>query len=304
MIGKEREVKFRLPYLKDQRAEDITLTAIVNANHAFPEYHDNAYANNEIDVVIPATIKQEDPDFIVDKIEAGATSTKPGSKHSGKIHIRRAADAVEPMNTTIALTIANGTITSSKDIPVSQLKAGKSRVVPFDWQAGGDKSKGVTIAAEINPQKLGPARLQEKTYANNSASVGVPMAEGTVDLSIKTAAWAQALYIGETYTFSVRVFNTSDKPISTDIVWKFAGKQVRKGSITVPAKGNVIDRVNLTMPKIKEDAKAKLEIEVNPSRNKPSNEVTYTNNKLVDEILCLGPDGGESMGASDPYLVK
>lgn len=97
--------------------------------------------------------------------------------------------------------------------------------------------------------------------------------------------------------------DTSEKPITTDIVWKFAGKQVRKANITVPAKSSAIDRVNLTMPNTVSSS-VTLEVEVNPSRNKPANETTYANNKITEKIEVLKTDDGPSTGASDPYLVK
>lgn len=248
--------------------------------------------------------KKEDMDIVLDKLDAGTQSAKPGTNYSGKITFHRASDSMpNPINTTIYLTAANGKITSSTDIPVNGLKPGETRTVPFDFQAGSDKSKPVTVVAEINPEKLGENRLIETTYDNNKKQVFIPMQEDKVDLSVQLAAWTDALYTNETDLFSARVYNTSEKPITTDIVWKFAGKQVRKANITVPAKSSAIDRVNLTMPNTS-SASVSLEVEVNPSRNKPSNETTYANNKITEKIEVLKTDDSPSTGASDPYLVK
>lgn len=70
----------------------------------------------------------------------------------------------------------------------------------------------------------------------------------------------------------------------------------------LPAKGSIDDIANITMPNTKRGVI--LEIEVNPSRNKPLNEVTYTNNKIRETIKNLDSDEREQTKESDPYLVK
>lgn len=249
---------------------------------------------------------EEKPDLIIDKIEPGATQTKPGTKHSGKIHIRRAADETnEPIDTTIYLTAANGTITSSNDIPINQLKLGEARAVPFDWQAGADKGKGVTIVAEINPEKLGANRLPERTYDNNKKTVTVGMEEEKIDLAVKYENTIDALYKGQSETAQVRVTNSATKPITTDLVWRFNGNQIRKVSITIPAKGSIVDSCKITMPSnVKSRARFSVEIEVNPSRNKPPKEVTWANNKISFNVFNLGVDDQDQREGSDPYLTK
>ncbi len=300
----EYTVKFRMPYLKSERDEDIELTAYINASHAFPEYAPNAYDNNQIKVIIPATVKKT-PDLIVDKIDPGATETKPNVKHSGKVYISRAPregqETDEPIDTILYLSIANGKLDTAVDTPVS-LKPGESKEVPFTWEAGTDKDKNILIVAEINPEKLGTSRLPERTYENNKKSVVVNMQQEKIDLSIKLVQGYEALFIDETDTYGARVYNTSDKAILTDIVWKLAGKQIRKANITVPAKGSTDDKATIKMPNTA--GNVILEVEVNPSRNKPSNEVTYDNNRIRQTIENLGPDEEDQTGESDPYLVK
>lgn len=309
---KEYAFKFHMPYFKSEREKDIVLEAFINLrrffifDNRFPEYHKNAYDNNAKKVIIPATVKKT-PDLIVDKIDPGATETKPNVKHSGKVYISRAPregqETDEPIDTILYLSIANGKLDTAVDTPVS-LKPGESKEVPFTWEAGTDKDKNILIVAEINPEKLGTSRLPERTYENNKKSVVVKMQQDKVDLSIELGEFTNALYVNETDTFGVQVFSTSDKPLTTDIIWKFAGKQVRKANITVPAKGKAYDKVNLTMPNVKENQAVVLEVEVNPSRNKPANEITFANNKIKEEVYCMGVDDEPLSGASDPYLVK
>jgi hypothetical protein len=57
------------------------------------------------------------------------------------------------------------------------------------------------------------------------------------------------------------------------------------------------------MPKVKEYTTVKLEVEVNPSRNKPANEITWSNNKDSVSVFCLGVDDYPDAGESPPYLV-
>ncbi|HHY70827.1 MAG TPA: hypothetical protein GX519_04045, partial [Thermoanaerobacterales bacterium] len=199
------------------------------------------------------------------------------------------------------LSIANGKLDTAVDTPVS-LKPGESKEVPFTWEAGTDKDKNILIVAEINPEKLGTSRLPERTYENNKKSVVVNMQQEKIDLSIKLVQGYEALFIDETDTYGARVYNTSDKAILTDIVWKLAGKQIRKANITVPAKGSTDDKATIKMPNTA--GNVMLEVEVNPSRNKPSNEVTYDNNRIRQTIENLGPDEEDQTGESDPYLVK
>jgi len=299
----EYAVKYDLSYLKSERDEDIELTAYINAFHDFPEYKPNAYDNNIIDVIIPATVKKT-PDLIVDKIEPGAETTKPGTKHSGKVYVRRAPregqETDAPIDTILYLTIANGKLETAVDTPVN-LKPGESKEIPFTWEAGADKSKGVTIVAEINPEKLGSNRLPEKTYDNNKKQVVVNMEQEKVDLSAIISEYMDALFINKTETFASIIKNTSNKQITTDVVWTVAGKQVRKVTVTIPANGHITDKAKITMPNT--NSNVVVEVEVNPSRNKPANEVTWANNKDSVSVFNLGVDDEPQTGESDPYLV-
>lgn len=252
--------------------------------------------------------EDELPDLIVEKIDPGTTQAKPGAKNNGKVIIRRAAEsgAMGAMDTTLYLTIANGKIVGSADIPVT-LAPGEVNEIAFTWEAGEDKNKDVLIVAEINPARLNANRIIEKTYDNNIKQATVKMEEDKIDLSVDLSSWTDALFAGETDVFEAIVRNTASKAVTTDIVWRFGGKEVRRASITVPAKGHIFDRANITMPSsTKENTLVQLEVEVNSSRTKPSNETTYANNKATERILCLGidDDGSGGGGIDPPYLVK
>lgn len=242
------------------------------------------------------------PDLIVGKIEPGAAETKPGAKHTGKVTVRREVETENtgPLNTTLYLTIANGKIEGQYDIPVT-LNPGETKEIQFTWEAGADRSKNVLIVAEINPAKLGQDRLAEKTYDNNKKSVVVHMEQEKVDLSAIISEYMDALFINETETFASIIKNTSSKQITTDVVWRVAGKQVRKVTVTIPANGHITDKAKITMPNT--NSNILVEVEVNPSRNKPADEVTWSNNKDSVTISNLGVDDEPQTGESDPYLV-
>ena len=252
--------------------------------------------------------EEELPDLIVEKIDPGTTEVKPGAKYTGTVTVRRATEKEYsgPADTILYLTISNGKLESPADIPVT-LSPGETKEVPFTWEAGQDRSKNVLIVAEINPAKLNANRIIEKTYDNNIKQATVKMEEDKIDLSVDLSSWTDALFAGETDVFEAIVRNTASKAVTTDIVWRFGGKEVRRASITVPANGYILDRANITMPSsTKENAMVLLEVEVNPSRTKPSNEITYSNNKVTERILCLGidDDGSGGGGIDPPYLVK
>lgn len=246
--------------------------------------------------------EDELPDLIVEKIDPGTTQTKPGAKHNGKVIIRRAAEsgAMGAMDTTLYLTIANGKIVGSADIPVT-LAPGEVKEIAFTWEAGEDKNKDVLIVAEINPEKLGENRIAEQTYDNNKKQVVVNMEQEKVDLSAIISEYMDALFINKTETFASIIKNTSNKQITTDVVWTVAGKQVRKVTVTIPANGHITDKAKITMPNT--NSNVVVEVEVNPSRNKPANEVTWANNKDSVSVFNLGVDDEPQTGESDPYLV-
>lgn len=303
---KEYVVNYDLSFISDERDADIVLTAIINGGHDFPEYKENAYANNSITVEIPAT--KAAPDLIVDKIAPGTASVKPGAKYNGKVSIRRApkqgTESEEPINTVLYLSIANGKVVGETDIPVS-LKPGESREIPFSWEAGSNKNKNVFIVAEINPEKLGANRLPERTYDNNKKTVTLGMEEEKIDLAVRYENTIDSLYKGQSETAQVRVTNSATKPITTDLVWRFNGSQIRKVSITIPAKGSIVDSCKIKMPSnVKSRARFPVEIEVNPGRNKPPKEVTWANNKISFNVFNLGVDDQDQREGSDPYLTK
>ena len=246
--------------------------------------------------------EEELPDLIVERIDPGTSEAKPGAKYTGTVTVRRATEKEYsgPADTILYLTISNGKLDGPADIPVT-LSPGETKEVPFTWEAGQDRSKNVLIVAEINPEKLGENRIAEQTYENNTKQAVVMMEQGKVDLAAIISNYTDAMFKGETETFEAIITNSSEKPVTTDVVWRVRGNQVKRSTVTIPAKGDVTDRVNITMPN--GSGSITVEVEVNPSRNKPTNEVTWANNKDSVSVFNLGSDDEPQTGESDPYLV-
>ena len=122
-----------------------------------------------------------------------------------------------------------------------------------------------------------------------------------MDLAVIISNYTDAMFTGETETFEAIITNSSEKPVTTDVVWRVRGNQVKRSTVTIPAKGDITDRVNITMPN--GSGSITVEVEVNPSRNKPTNEVTWANNKDSVSVFNLGSDDEPQTGESDPYLV-
>ncbi|KXG73990.1 hypothetical protein AN618_24340 [Fervidicola ferrireducens] len=125
-----------------------------------------------------------------------------------------------------------------------------------------------------------------------------------IDLIAQQGEYNPALMVGEKDTYSVLIKNTGDVAVTTDLVWRQDGKQIKKISITIPAKGYKEHAITFTMPNVKEGTTIKLEAEINPGRNKPKSEKTFANNKVTFPIRCLGLDQRKQTGGSNPYLTK
>jgi len=103
-----------------------------------------------------------------------------------------------------------------------------------------------------------------------------------VDLAVIISNYTDAMFTGETETFEAIITNSSEKPV-TDVVWRVRGNQVKRTTVTIPAKGDIADSANITMPNV--SGSIVVEVEVNPSRNKPANEVTGLTIKTAYQCL-------------------
>jgi hypothetical protein len=260
------------------------------------------------------------PDFIIDKIDPGTNKAEPGKTYKGIAYARRApiapgTDESDWVIDSVPVRISSSLNSSTKiwsDTRIALNTPDSSIQIPFEWTAPTDKNS-ITITAEINPLMLPPStyrQYMERDYKNNFKTVTVPVSmppspqEEIIDLIAEMGEYNPALMVGETDSYSVVVRNTGSKPITTDLVWRKDGKQIRKISITIPAKGVKEDGIKFTMPNVKDGATVNVEAEVNPGRNKPANEKTFANNKVKLPVECLGPDTRGQSEGSNPYLTK
>ncbi len=264
------------------------------------------------------------PDFIIDKIDPGTDRAEPGKTYKGIAYARRApiapgTDESDWVIDSVPVRISSSLNSSTKiwsDTRIALNTPDSSIQIPFEWTAPTDKNS-IAITADINPLMLPPSTYREYTerdYTNNSKTVTVPIEqpqpqpqpsqEEVIDLVAEMGEYNPALMVGETDSYSVVVRNTGTKPITTDLVWRKDGKQIRKISITITAKGVKEDGIKFTMPNVKDGSTVNLEAEVNPSRNKPTKEKTFANNKVKLPVECLGPDTRSQSEGSNPFLIK
>jgi hypothetical protein len=260
------------------------------------------------------------PDFIIDKIDPGTNKAEPGKTYKGIAYARRApiapgTDESDWVIDSVPVRISSSLNSSTKiwsDTRIALNTPDSSIQIPFEWTAPTDKNS-ITITAEINPLMLPPStyrQYMERDYKNNFKTVTVPVSmppppqEEVIDLIAEMGEYNPALMVGEADSYSVVIRNTGSKPITTDLVWRQNGKQIRKISITIPAKGVKEDGIKFTMPNVKDGATVNVEAEVNPGRNKPTKEKTFANNMVKLPVECLGPDTRGQSEGSNPYLTK
>lgn len=274
------------------------------------------------------------PDFIIDKIDPGTAKAKPGKTYSGIIYASRAAALPGKDESDWGVGVVPIRITYHGDITLKGkfdvvksgttnngmkwmqtlviLQPGESVQIPFEWTAPSDKDNA-SIRAEINPlEEVRDSKgnintyrwYTERNFDNNAKMVTIPIEEETIDLIAQQGEYNPALMVGEEDTYSVLVRNTGDVAITTDLVWRQDGKQIKKVSITIPARSYKEHAITFTMPNIKENSTVKLEAEVNPGRNKPPSEKSFANNKVTFPVKCLGVDQRPQTGGGNPYLSK
>lgn len=254
-------------------------------------YLERNYLNNTKSVTVPIELI----DLIASK-GSGKSQLKVGE--SGTYSVIVTSTSSTPITTDLVWRV-NGKVVRSTQITVPA-KSGKVTDSYTYTMPAANAGKTVTIEAEVNPNRNKPPK--EKTFSNNKVSFTV---EGDIiDLIAQQGEYNPALMVGEKDTYSVLVRNTGDVAITTDLVWRQDGKQIKKVSITIPAKGYKEHTITFTMPNIKENSTVKLEAEVNPDRNKPPSEKSFANNKVTFPVKCLGVDQRPQTGGGNPYLTK
>lgn len=285
------------PMDKDTAIIRAEINPLEEIKYAFGEtttfrmYFERNYNNNAKMVTVPVELI----DLIASK-GSGKSQLKVGE--SGTYSVIVTSTSSTPITTDLVWRV-NGKVVKSTQITVPA--AGGKVTDSYTYTMPAENAgKTVTIEAEVNPNRNKPPK--EKSFSNNKVSYAV---EGEViDLIAQQGEYNPALMVGESDYYSVVVKNAGDVPVTTDLVWRQNGKQIREISITIPAKGYKEDRIKFTMPHIKEGSTVKLEAEVNPYRNKPPKEKTFANNKATFPVECLGVDQRPQTGGGNPYLSK
>jgi|GEM_PF-3242209 len=104
---------------------------------------------------------------------------------------------------------------------------------------------------------------------------------------------------GEKQTLTGVILNKGDEKVTTTVVWRARDKVQKTEKVTIPAGGKVNTSFNFTMPNVPLNTEVMIELEVNPNRNQPPNEVRWWENMADVPIYCYfeeESDGGLAPG--------
>lgn len=188
-------------------------------------------------------------------------------------------------NKYLRLTDENGneypmaTFSGSTFYGLGPVKEGESKKVYFNWTAV--ESGTLTASANINRLPLKNV-FDENTLVDNEVSTEVAVEEppaSIVDIRVNYVQTPDYIFTGETVDFEAQVSSNVDYAINTQVVWRVNGRVVKTQNITIkPGKG-YHPWLSYTLPTDARDgAIHTVELEVNPNRNSPSSEKSWSNN--------------------------
>jgi len=228
------------------------------------------------------------PDAYVKEIKTTATETEEGKAYNATVTygMKGPYEGVVPCK--IGLT-HNGYSVSNIDGQTLNLSAWEEKTYEFTFT--GQKGKDSVLEAKIWPD------AGDKDWDNNSKKLVIPQkVEFDLEAYLESVS---AVESGTTERFGGWLYNKSGVPITTKGVWRANGKIVKTiNNITIPANEGIRTTYDFSIPAGTATGKLyQVEIEVNPDRNQPSAEKTWSNNKNSDTIEAyLGKSGGGLKG--------
>ena len=142
----------------------------------------------------------------------------------------------------------------------------------------------VVIELEVNPDKDKPE--DEPDYENNKDILNIEIIPNQVDLVASFVTRTEEAVPNKNLTYKAKLINPSGTEQNTDYVWRIDGKTYGPYKITLaPNSSQIVTRSIKTTQGFHE-----IEVEVNPSQNKPANEVRYCNNKDFVYLIVNYPD--------------
>lgn len=209
------------------------------------------------------------PDAYVKEIKTTATETEAGKTYNATVTygLKGPYEGIAPCK--IGLT-HNGY--SVYNIDGQKLNLNHWQEKTFEFTFTGQKGKDSVLEAKIWPD------AGDKNWDNNSKKLVVPQkAELDLEVFLDTTDWIES---GTSELLDAWLYNKSDVPVTTKGVWRINGKVVKTiNNVTIPANKGIKTTYDFSIPAGTQTGKKySIEVEVNPDRNQPSVEKTWSNN--------------------------
>jgi hypothetical protein len=210
------------------------------------------------------------PDAYVKEIKTTATETEAGKTYNATVTygLKGPYEGIAPCK--IGLT-HNGY--SVYNIDGQKLNLNHWQEKTFEFTFTGQKGKDSVLEAKIWPD------AGDKDWSNNNKQLIVPQkAEYDLEAYLEFVSEVES---GTTEKLVGWLYNKSDVPVVSKGVWRVNGKIVKTiNNVTIPANKGIKTTYDFSIPAGTKTGKTyQVEIEVNPDRNQPAQEKTWSNNK-------------------------
>lgn len=210
------------------------------------------------------------PDAYVKEIKTTARETEPGKVYTATVTYGLKGPYEGKMPCKIGLTHNGYSITP---IDGQKLNLGAWEEKTYEFTFTGQQGKDSVLEAKIWPD------AGDKDWSNNNKQLIVPQkAEYDLEAYLEFVSEVES---GTTEKLVGWLYNKSDVPVVSKGVWRVNGKIVKTiNNVTIPANKGIKTTYDFSIPAGTKTGKTyQVEIEVNPDRNQPAQEKTWSNNK-------------------------
>lgn len=241
--------------------------------------------------------KGEKPDLSVKIDHSGLPkNTKGGETYTSKVTYSLSDSVDYEVTARLGLEHNGYPITSVNGKQIT-LQPGESKT--FDFTFTGVEGKNSILLARVWPHA---PTTEDSDWSNNRDEVEIPT-EVKNDLAADLDYREVTVLPGKTVTLRGTIINNGNTDQSTNYIWRIGGKTYGPTNITVPAGGKKNVSITYTAPSY--PTALEYYLEVNPNRNRPNNESTWSNNRTdANDIEVLDiPSSGGGGGGRGPILV-
>ncbi|MBO8160675.1 MAG: hypothetical protein H0Z24_03480 [Thermosipho sp. (in: Bacteria)] len=255
-----------------------------------------------ITFVIPADVPRPQlPDLYVKEIIPAVEKVEPGKEYNAAVTYGLDDNYDKPLTAKLGLT-HNGSSISGIDGKLVDFQPGEEKTFNFTFTG---QSGGSNLQAKIWP--VAPT-AEDKDWTNNSKSLALPSKEAkeaneAIDLSADLIAPATTIDSGNGYQYTALIGNSSDKQLSSTVVWRVNGQVQKTETVNITAKGTYSQFTLYVPASAATGTKYNLEVEVNPDRKQPPGEPVWSNN--IDRVTVEAyKDVSEDSNLSDVIITK